>query len=116
MGAEQRRYPRLERPIDGRWEGASGLRHVRLTSLSLGGCFVDTIGRPSLGEPTRVDITFAGREPLALTGVVVYLDRISGFGVRFLPLTREQEEALATGLRVLGLADPYGAQTCDTKP
>jgi PilZ domain len=108
MSAEHRRYPRLESPIDGSWDGASGRREVRITSLSLGGCFVDGSGTPAIGERLRVEIRFVDLPTLSLTGEVAYLERAQGFGVRFVDLAVSDAILLARGLRGHGLAQPFG--------
>jgi hypothetical protein len=106
--ADQRRFPRLDVPIDGTWDGASGLRTVRVTSLSLGGCFVDGLGDPSMGERTSVTLRFGDGTTLCLPGDVVYRDRVQGFGVRFCELAAEEEAWLIRGLQLHGLPDPRG--------
>lgn len=107
MGAERRRHPRLERPIEARWDGASGRGDIRITSLSLGGCFVDGWGRPGVGEIVRVELQ-PQSHPLSLSGRVAYCDPSAGFGLQFLPLAPGTEEALVGLLRDYGLAEPYG--------
>ena len=108
MSAENRRYPRVELPIDGSWDGASGRRDVRIMSLSVGGCFVDGSGTPSVGERVRVELRFVDPPTLTLVGEVVYRDRVQGFGVRFVDLAVADRILLARALRGLGLAGPFG--------
>ena len=106
--ADKRRFPRLEAPLDGTWDGASGLRNVRVTSLSLGGCFVDGLGTPTVGEQLRVSLQFADGTRVGLSGEVVYLDRVQGFGVRFIDLASAAREHLTRGLQLHGLKHPNG--------
>lgn len=111
MTSEKRRHPRLEQPIEGRWCGASGRRDVRITSLSLGGCFVDGLGTPAVGERPLIELQLRDAPPLELVGEVVYLSRPQGFAVRFVDVSARDRQALLDGLRRCGLADPYGDDT-----
>ncbi|MEP7118792.1 MAG: PilZ domain-containing protein [Acidobacteriota bacterium] len=110
MSVEKRVHPRLERPFECTWNGTSGRRDVRITSLSLGGCFIDSVGTPAVGEKLRVEVRLDDLPALALSGEVVYLDRSQGFGVRFLDLPAQDERELADSLRRYGLTEPYGQQ------
>jgi PilZ domain len=111
MSAEKRRHPRLEHPLEGRWSGASGRSDVRITSLSLGGCFVDGLGTPAVGERPLIELQLRDSPPLKLVGEVVYLSRPQGFAVRFVDVATRDRQALVDGLRRSGLADPYGDDT-----
>ena len=111
MSVDKRRHPRLEQPIEGRWSGASGRSDVRITSLSLGGCFVDGLGSPAVGERPLIELHLRDAPPLKLVGEVVYLSRPQGFAVRFVEVATRDRQALVDGLRRGGLADPYGDDT-----
>jgi hypothetical protein len=91
---EHRRFPRLQRPFDGTWRGASGLANGRIIDLSLGGCFVQSLAAPATGEETEVTIRFASNHAVQFSGRVVYVERGIGFAVEFEPMTSEQSEAL----------------------
>ena len=66
----------------------------RISDLSLGGCYVDSIASVMEGEAISLIITVGSGEPQRLTGVVAYLLQGFGFGVRFTDLTPEQIEVL----------------------
>jgi len=100
MSVERRQFARQPGPFDGSWNGASGLRDCRITDLSPGGCFVDAPGQPAPGSAIAVAVQF-GETRFTLPGEVVYLDRIQGFGVRF--LASDQTRALAYAM---GLTEP----------
>ncbi len=90
---EKRRYLRLSGPFDGAWDGASGSRTARILELSSGGCFIDVMGTPREGERVRISVTIGGRT-MALVAEVVHVDRIQGFGVRFVDNPPERLEEL----------------------
>ena len=89
-----RRYPRQPVSIDCQVEGASGHASLRVSELSLGGCFVDTRTQFAAGTPVTIRAMFPTGE-LVFTGRVLYEQQGYGFGVAFDPLpdgTREQLE------------------------
>ena len=94
-------------PFDGRWDGAAGSRTVRIVSLSVGGCFIDGMGAPRVGEYLNLTISFPESTPLALSGTVAYLAQPQGFAVEFSSDTPEQASLLVERLKGCGLADPY---------
>jgi hypothetical protein len=90
---ERRKHPRIARPIEATWQGASGGTVCRIGDLSLGGCFIYSRATPNKGEETRVMTTVADWS-VALTGTVVHLDPGMGFAVRFHSLSADQMEDL----------------------
>jgi hypothetical protein len=83
MANERRGAARLVGPFEGSWDGASGRRECRITDLSVGGCFIDTLATQPVGARIRVELTLRGRA-FQLPGEVVYVDRVQGFAVKFL--------------------------------
>lgn len=100
---EQRRYPRLSRPFDGTWRGASGASPCRLTDLSLGGCYVQSRATPGKGEETTVTVVLGDGHTMSFTGTVVYADPGMGFAVEFTPMTQDQVHALGVLIDALRL-------------
>lgn len=84
MDVERRNQPRLAGPYDGSWSGSSGQRHCRITDLSAGGCFVDSFTSADAGASLVLTVSVRDRH-FTLPAEVVYVDRVQGFGVRFLP-------------------------------
>ena len=84
MTSERRQQPRLKGPYDGSWSGSSGMRQCRITDLSAGGCFVDSFTAAEPGASLELTILLDGQH-FTLPAEVVYIDRVQGFGVRFLP-------------------------------
>jgi hypothetical protein len=100
---ERRRHPRTQRPLDGTWAGASGGTACRVADISAGGCFVNTLSQPQVGEITTVTVSHDART-LLLTGLVRSVDPGIGFGVEFCDLTAETRQALSELLDALGRA------------
>ena len=93
MSVERRKHPRLVRPLDGSWTGASGSSICRIGDISWGGCFINSLAEPRRGERTTVTVP-AGDRNVVIQGTVVHLDKPLGFSVQFDPLSPEQIEAL----------------------
>lgn len=95
MKNERREDERAPVSIEARWEGQSGQHNARVADLSLGGCYIDTLGQAQIGE----FIAFAIKRPdgkwLQLRGEVVSLDQHAGFSVAFTYLTEDEQIALA---------------------
>ncbi len=76
-------------------EWASGKREARISDLSLGGCFVDTIVLVRPGDEVTVRGTLGGAEPLELKGKVAYVMDGFGFGMSFTDLSEEAQRSLS---------------------
>ena len=101
MEADRRKHPRLARPFEGHWSGASGTSSCRVADISLGGCFVQSLAMPSAGETTQVTIDF-GDQSLTLDGRVAYVDPGMGFAVEFTALPAADRAQLVQVLQALG--------------
>ena len=108
MTDEQRLHPRLTRRFDAALGSASGRCGVRITSLSLGGCFVAAPTAPPVGSRVVVELQFESVIRVALRGEVVHVTDASGCGVQFVDTSLVEEELLGRGLRLAGLNDPFG--------
>ena len=75
-------------------EFASGKREARISDISLGGCYVDSIATVAEGEPISLVISILTGESMRLTGEVAYLLPGFGFGIRFTDLTEERTDFL----------------------
>ena len=96
MTDDRRRDPRIPRSLGAVWEGASGKHEARASDISLGGCFIDTIGRVAIGETIRFKLQISDTETIDLDGeVVTELPRF-GFGIRYLDLSDENRRRLET--------------------
>ena len=64
-----------------------GSREVRISDLSMGGCFVDSIANVAVGEFLSLIIGVSPERTTKLGGEVVYVYPNMGFGIRFVNLT-----------------------------
>lgn len=90
---ERRRFSRFTNPLEARWRAQSGASPCRLTDISWGGCFVQTLTEPSVGEATIVSVP-VGDKTVDISGRVAYIDKGMGFAMEFDPMTVEQMEIL----------------------
>jgi PilZ domain len=93
---ERRGEKRWEVCLDAVWEGKSGNYNARVTDLSEGGCYIDTMGEASEGEILNFKVLLPGGDWLLLSGEVAHKNAPLGFGVRFADLTEDQLEKLRT--------------------
>ena len=95
MENERREDKRASVSIQAWWEGQSGRHEARVSDLSMGGCFIDTLSRAEIGEV----IVFAIKQPdgkwLELRGQVASVDAHVGFSLAFTYLTEDEQSALA---------------------
>ncbi len=92
--SNRRREDRLEVCLDAAWDGKSGNYTARVTDLSEGGCYLDTLGEANVGEILSFKVQTPTGEWLELTGEVAHETPPLGFGVRFVSLSDEQLETL----------------------
>lgn len=92
--SNRRSEERLEVCLDAVWDGKSGNHNARITDLSEGGCYVDTLGESSVGEILNFKLSTPNGDWLELTGQVAHESPPLGFGVRFVYLSDEQIERL----------------------
>jgi|ERR1700741_2012888 len=92
--SERRREKRWDVCLDAVWDGKSGNYGARVTDLSEGGCYVDSLSGAVVGEILGIKFRLPGGDWLELTGEVAHHTPPLGFGLRFLELTDEQNEKL----------------------
>lgn len=100
MMKERRSLKRYHGPFDGGWNGESGTRECRITDLSLGGCFIDSLSNNVAGSTVQVFLRLTERV-LRLRAEVVYVDKVQGFAVAFHDNEPEVMSALAAALATL---------------
>jgi hypothetical protein len=81
-GAEKRRHGRLPIVVECSVEGISGHGSMRLSDLSVSGCYVDTSTSVPLGAAVVI-ATVLQNQPVVLTGRVAHTQPRIGFGVQF---------------------------------
>lgn len=95
MSDERRESERLPFLDEIMLEFSSGQREARISDISAGGCYVDSIASVSQGEPVTFDISTGGGNSISFTGEVAYVLNGMGFGIKFTNLTEEQKAFLA---------------------
>lgn len=95
MTEERREEERKEITLEVRWEGGSGRHPARISDLSLGGCYLDTLGGVEVGEVISLEIKLPNGEWLPLRGTVAFHHPGLGFSVCFTFLTDEEQEQLS---------------------
>jgi c-di-GMP-binding flagellar brake protein YcgR len=93
---ERRRDERIALPLEAHYEALSGKYVARLSDVSLGGCYVESLAQVSVGETIRFEIQLPTGRWLPLQGEVVYHHPHLGFGVRFTDLSELEREMLAS--------------------
>lgn len=93
---EKRKSPRAPILLEVLWESATGKYEARTSDVSLGGCFIDTIGRVAVGETISFKLRLLSGQWIELQGEVKYELPQMGFGVKFKnlsPLSQKHLEA-----------------------
>lgn len=72
----------------------SSTHEARVDDISLGGCFVDTVGRVELNEAVDLEIHHPSGEWLSLRGQVMSYQPGVGFGMSFTSLSEDEVAAL----------------------
>lgn len=104
---DRRKQPRLNVSLDAMWDSSTEAHSARVTNLSEGGCFLDSVGEVRSGEIVGFRILMPDDDWLYLEGEVRHLGA-GGFGVQFTELNEDQLEKLNWLLR---MAREPGAQT-----
>ena len=92
--SERRTEKRWDVCLDAVWDGKSGNYSARVTDLSEGGCYVDTLGEAIVGEMLTLKLNVPTGHWLELTGEVAHGSPPMGFGLRFIDLSDDQLEKL----------------------
>ena len=104
---ERRSRKRWDVSLDAVWDGKSGNYTARITDLSDGGCYMDSLSEVTIGEVLTLKLSLPNGEWLELRGEVAHHTPPVGFGVRFVNLSAEQLESLRNFIEHLrGLPRP----------
>ncbi|HEX2268436.1 MAG TPA: PilZ domain-containing protein [Pyrinomonadaceae bacterium] len=99
--SERRSGKRWDVSLDAVWDGKSGNHTARISDLSEGGCYMDTMGDAIPGEILTLKLQLPTGEWLELTGEVAHHTPPLGFGLRFVDLPEEQVERLRSFIEYL---------------
>lgn len=86
-----RKHDRTSISLDVTLEFTSGTRSARVSDLSIGGCFVDTIVPVNVGEFVRIRIRLSDDQWEQMIGEVAYILPSFGFGLNFKGISEEQK-------------------------
>ena len=103
---ERRSKPRLSVHLDAVWQGGEERHSARVTDLSEGGCYLDTVGEVMVGEIVAFRVLLPDDDWLYLDGEVRHHRHRMGFGVQFVDLNEEQVEKLLRLLQIARQAGP----------
>ncbi|MFN2510635.1 MAG: PilZ domain-containing protein [Pyrinomonadaceae bacterium] len=102
MDDERRSKPRLSVSLDASWDRD---HPARISNLSEGGCYLDTVGEVMRGEIVGFRVLLPDGDFLYLEGEVRHYTAGVGFGVQFVDLNDEQQSNLK---RLIGMAVESG--------
>ena len=105
---ERRSKPRLSVRLDATWDSSTAAHSARITDLSEGGCYLDSVGEVRRGEIVGFRVLLPDGDWLYLEGEVKH-HSTEGFGVQFVELNEEQTEKLQWLLRLAQAAGPNDA-------
>ena len=105
---DRRAKQRLSVGLDAMWDSSTQAHSARITDLSEGGCYLDSVGEVRRGEIVGFRVLLPDDDWLYLEGEVRH-HNASGFGVQFVDLNEEQTEKLLWLLRIAALAGPDDA-------
>ena len=80
--------------LDVVWHGTSGKYDARMCEISLGGCFIDSMGQEILGETINFKVHLPAGPWVTLQGEVIHQEYPIGFEVGFTNLTEENRGLL----------------------
>ena len=110
---ERRERPRLRVSLDAMWDSSTETHSARVTDLSEGGCFLDSVGEVRAGEIVGFRVLLPDDDWLYLEGEVRHYTAGQGFGVKFVELNEEQTERLHRLLQIAKEAGPASAMSVD---
>ena len=95
---DRREEERRDVSLEVRWEGGSGHHTARVSDLSLGGCYLDTLGQATVGEIVGLEIKLPDGTWLPLRGTVAFYNPGLGFSVCFTFLTEEEQHQISQAI------------------
>ncbi len=83
-------------------DSAAGSRPTRISDLSMGGCFIESITNYRPGEHISFDLKTGGGEEIRFMGEVAYILAGFGFGLKFRNLASPQVSFLRRTIELSG--------------
>lgn len=95
MRENTRRNERYPLPLEVHWESLSGKHEARISDISLGGCFMESLAQVVAGEEIQFEIRLPAGGRMPLRGKVIYHQPNLGFGVSFIDLSMMARNVLS---------------------
>jgi hypothetical protein len=102
---ERRSTPRLSVSLEAVWDSASDNHPAVITDLSLGGCYLNTVGETRTGEMVGFRVLLPDGDWLYVEGEVRHHTVGRGFGVMFTDLDEDQNAKIEWVLRLAQAAE-----------
>ena len=97
---DRRSTPRLSVSLEAVWDSATDNLPALITDLSLGGCYLNSVGETRVGETVGFRVLLPDGDWLYIEGEVRHHHGGRGFGVKFMDLDPEQEQKIEWLLRL----------------
>ncbi len=97
---DRREKPRLSVSLDAEWDGTTGHHPAKITNMSEGGCYLDTVGEARRGEIVSFRVQLPDDDWLYVEGEVRHYSAGLGFGVRFVDLDPDQLQKIALVIKL----------------
>ncbi|MCU1268083.1 MAG: hypothetical protein JWM21_4401 [Acidobacteria bacterium] len=97
---DRRSTPRLSVSLEAVWDRESDNHPALITDLSLGGCYMNTVGEIMSGEMVGFRVLLPDGDWLYVEGEVRHHTVGRGFGVQFTDLDPDQNEKIEWLLRL----------------
>src|SRR4029078_11037430 len=109
---DRRSKPRLSVHLDAVWDTEEERHSARITDLSEGGRYLETVGEVRVGEIVAFRLLLRDDDWLYLEGEVRHHRHGLGFGVQFVDLNEEGQENLLRLLQIARAAGPEAPAIC----
>ena len=86
-----RKHQRVSVSLEVDWQATGGVCSARMSDISFGGCYIDTIGQASVGEIVNFRVHLPTGHWVQLRGEVAHYFLGVGVGLRFTHLTEEEQ-------------------------
>jgi uncharacterized protein (TIGR02266 family) len=96
-GEDKRKYSRYPLIADIQYESNSPVLNARVSDISLGGLFIDTVNALELGSKVRFSLVLPrelSADPVEGEGVVTWSQLTVGMGIRFTRMARSDWEKI----------------------
>jgi len=83
-------------------ESSSGKRDARISDISGGGCYIDSIASAHEGDEVSFELKDIDHQNLTFTGTVAYVLEGMGFGIKFTNVTDKHQAVIDQILKSSG--------------